>query len=248
MKRRSLLKVRMWCLKIVCRTPQLMKVGASLRSRFPSRSVWIRIQHDHLIQGIALSVSKNDGIFVDIGANRGLHLAFFSRCDPKNRHMAFEPLPELASELRNRFPLCEIHEVALSDSAGIVEFNEHPIAARSSIEDSSESRRKFSVRMARGDDFLEQKRVKFIKIDVEGHELEVLKGLTKTLATSKPHVVFEHAGIDSQRSAELFAFLAQHDYGVQSVLTGEVLTAERWTEVVSRAEDYNFLASHASAN
>lgn len=245
MEKSILIRIRSLLLKLLDNWPPLRNFVSALRSRFPSRHVSIRIQHDHLIQGIALSLSRNDGIFVDIGANRGLHLGFFFGCDPSKGHVAFEPLPKLAADLKSRFPSCEVHEVALSDSEGMAEFNVHPIATRSSIVDSGHSFEKLSVKTGRGDDFLADKKVKLIKIDVEGHEFEVLKGLTDTLTTDKPCVVFEHGGLGFQRSAEIFSFLEQHDYQVQALLTGEVLTSSRWMEVISRAEDYNFLATHS---
>lgn len=50
-----------------------------------------------------------------------------------------------------------------------------------------------------------------VKIDVQGMEVEVLEGMTRTLIAQRPHLVVEvHAGVDRARIAELLGNAGYH--------------------------------------
>src|SRR3954468_14464383 len=63
-----------------------------------------------------------DDTAIDIGANHGGMLAEIVRVAPRGRHMAFEPIPNLAQQLRERFPQVQIHEAAASNRSGRSQF------------------------------------------------------------------------------------------------------------------------------
>src|SRR6476469_3707014 len=73
--------------------------------------------HAALSLVIASAVRVNDDV-IDIGANHGHVLAELDRVAPEGRKIAFEPIPELAADLRARFPAVDVREAALSDEAG----------------------------------------------------------------------------------------------------------------------------------
>ena len=138
-----------------------------------------------------------DTACVDVGAHRGDLLADIVRVAPRGRHVAYEPLPELAAELRAAFPSVDVRQAALSDCAGEREFvrvvdnpgwsgfRERPRPARvgpsASASGRSASTRRFPAT-----------RPGFVKIDVEGAEREVLAGALGTLREHRPVVAFEH--------------------------------------------------------
>jgi FkbM family methyltransferase len=67
----------------------------------------------------------NDGLIVDIGANRGQSIAAFRRFKPKSNIIAFEPEPRSADKITSRFandPAVSMHRVALADKSGEIRF------------------------------------------------------------------------------------------------------------------------------
>jgi FkbM family methyltransferase len=118
--------------------------------------------------------------------------------------LAFEPVPENCAHLRRTFPGVHVHEVALWDREEPTLFH-HVIGrpARSSLRrqsypDPREAVVTFPVRTTTLDRALaDQPRVDFIKIDVEGAELPVLRGGQGAIRAHKPLIVFEHAAKSS---------------------------------------------------
>jgi len=155
------------------------------------------VDYDSWTVAIVAEALSRGGTGLDVGAHSGLILRSILASAPAGRHHAFEPIPELAAGLRRDFPAVTVHEVALSDAEGTVEF--HHVTSNPSY--SGIRRRSYTgpedvelitVRAARLDDLVEEDLpVRFLKIDVEGGELGVLRGATRTLATHRPVTVFE---------------------------------------------------------
>jgi FkbM family methyltransferase len=151
--------------------------------------------HFELLMGWLL---QEDSSCVDAGANEGRFLWHFRRRAPRGRHVAFEPLPELAANLRETFPEIEIHEAALSDEAGEAEFIRVPqdrgySGLRERSYPAEWQTERIRVRLERLDDALPEGYVpRLIKIDVEGAERQVILGGLETIVRHRPVVVFEH--------------------------------------------------------
>jgi FkbM family methyltransferase len=153
---------------------------------------------DRQVQLLLALTLKEDSCCVDVGAHRGAFLEQALRYAPRGRHIAFEPQPDLASELRRRFPRVEVRATALSDATGTVEFIRYQarpalsgLRPRKHVHSPSEP---IEVPLARLDDVLPVGYApRVIKIDVEGAERQVLRGAMTTILTHRPVVVFEHA-------------------------------------------------------
>ena len=141
-----------------------------------------------------------DSSCVDVGAHGGSVLSEIVRVAPHGRHIAYEPLPHLAEQLRASFPVVDVRCAALSDHAGTASFARVRAAEAWSglvfrplpgnVEPDVEE---IEVAVEALDDALPSDFAPtLIKIDVEGGEQRVLQGAMRTLQRYKPIVVFEH--------------------------------------------------------
>src|SRR2546423_777521 len=122
---------------------------------------------------------------VDIGCHYGSMLSAFCRLAPKGQHVAFEAIPSKVRFLRRKFPDVDVREIALSDHAGFTEFYLNRDATGfSGLAPHGHGRfDRIRVACARLDEVLPRaRRFGFVKIDVEGAELLVLRGATESLA------------------------------------------------------------------
>ena len=59
-----------------------------------------------------------------------------------------------------------------------------------------------------------------MKIDVEGHEVEVLRGAEKTIAAFHPVIIVETGG---QKRKAVVSLLERHGYAVRQISFGDLL-------------------------
>jgi FkbM family methyltransferase len=180
-------------------------------------------------EAIRRIVRPGDNV-VDVGAHLGSFTSLVTRLSPTGRHVAVEALPYKAAWLRRKFPQVEVHDVAVSDCDGTVTFH-HNVgrSGYSGIDAHAEDGDRlatFTVRTARLDDLVPaDRRVRFLKIDVEGAELRALAGATRVLEGCRPLVLFECTSTttDEATRRDLYDFFATREYDVHMVcdwLTG----------------------------
>jgi FkbM family methyltransferase len=141
---------------------------------------------------------------LDVGANIGQYTLRFSELvGPEGRVIAFEPILETAEILaamarRARYPNITVLNVAVSDRAGLVRFlvpdgtEGLPNYFQARIRDEG-NRTALSLTL---DDLRLPHRVALIKIDVEEHEVSVLRGALQTIERDRPIMIIEgHEGI-----------------------------------------------------
>jgi FkbM family methyltransferase len=131
---------------------------------------------------------------IDIGCHLGSVLDRFVRMSPSGRHIAVEPIPYKAAWLRRKYPGVEVHQIALGDEGGVLEFYYDPRnSGFSSLRPHGSGEKKLiEVPCKRLDDIVPAGRpIGFIKLDVEGAEFGVFRGARRVLAESRPLVLFE---------------------------------------------------------
>jgi FkbM family methyltransferase len=205
-------------------------------------------QHFRLVLASTLG---HDSTFIDVGANQGKMLGEAMRVAPHGRHLAFEPLPRLASELRHVFPQVDVREIALSDREGDASFV-HVVNANgySGLRKRDYPRgvalEEITVRTARLDDELDGLTPALIKIDVEGGELQVLRGAAETLGQAKPVVWFEHGRGAADRygtaPGEVWDVLGDAGLRVYDADARGPLSRDEFTESFASNRLWNYLA------
>ena len=163
---------------------------------------------------------------LDVGGHLGSVSYTLSQLAPQGHLTIIEAVPAKAAALRARFPGATVHEVAVSDAAGVTSFYENAAQPGFSSLSNRASRgatREITVKLARIDDLWPHDlRLDFLKIDVEGHEYAALKGAEAALKRHLPVILFE-AGAVQDRDVnaasydDLYGFLTAMGYAIRPV-------------------------------
>lgn len=147
-----------------------------------------------------LSDIKPGDIIWDVGANVGLYTEkFLAKTGSGGKVFAFEPAPECFDLLAAKFKHDSnvvLERVALSSSntTGVMKMASDPLGATHQLSDDEEPVIGTPIRVTvlTADTYMEQSKTipNVIKIDVEGFEYDVFKGMSKLLADSKLRAVF----------------------------------------------------------
>lgn len=169
--------------------------GKIIKMNVANVSEYIRVQSyqndTHLLKFLYDTLQEGDS-FWDVGTNIGLYSLIMASKSPKINIICFEPEPRCLERLQKNIALnnrenIKTYELALSSSNGEASFGtaaEYGDGTHSLLNKKISSN-SFKVQTIRGDDFVEQYKVDIptlLKIDVEGAEIEVLKGFQKILS------------------------------------------------------------------
>lgn len=189
------------------------------RVRYGFRGVPIRIQNHDIrfdeslrrwnfqsesqVQELLIKHVRPGDCVVDVGANFGIHAMLAGVIVGKKGEVhAFEPLERNLSMLRRHVTLNGLEKnvhvipsaVSNSTASELVFFSgEEEVAVTASLKPSQPNAKTTKVPNLRLDDYpdLAGRTVRLIKIDVEGAELDVLRGAEKLLRSQKPLLVIE---------------------------------------------------------
>lgn len=198
---------------------------------------------------------------VDIGANKGDMLALMKKFAPQGNLFAFEPLPHLYQALQEQYKgdiRVHISSIALSDKAGEAEF----VHVVNAPDYSGFRQRTYSIAQPELQHIRVQtntldavipaeQAIDFLKIDVEGAELSVMRGALQTIRRYKPHLVFE-CGIGGSdhygtTAADMYDFIIKECGLKLSTLSAFLkakasLTAAEFAEHYRTNSEYYFIA------
>ena len=173
----------------------------------------------------------------DIGANVGLWSLFFAGAEPPIRHIiAFEPdatnrkYLQMNQEKNALGDRMRIRDVALSAEPGTMTFYADAMTGSTGgLERDSTfieqmyggKRQEIQIQVSTVDREIEQglPPPQFMKIDVEGHELGVLRGATRTLAQHHPAMLLEVL----RHHDEIAELLRGHGYRFFNAMDGKAI-------------------------
>jgi FkbM family methyltransferase len=134
---------------------------------------------------------------LDIGANRGFYSYALSKI--AGRVEAFEPHPQLARFIRRKLGRSiQVHEVALSNLSGLATLHIPQVKRGVDVHYNSSIKKVYAfekyiavtVRVMMLDEFGYDD-VGFIKIDIEGSDMDAIEGGRQTIAHNRPNMVVE---------------------------------------------------------
>jgi FkbM family methyltransferase len=186
-------------LPIVVATDNGFRIIARPDSDVAAAFIYYRIPETRDIQFVRSHL--NGGVLIDVGANVGSFSILVA--DKIDAAILFEPNPAAAAQARdnlaiNRLPF-EVHELAVSDVNGTVEFEDAGGASSTNrtvvgFETKVPTRTVGRVTL---DEFLQERgitsEIAAVKIDVEGHENAVIRGMQQLLRDKRARLVmFEY--------------------------------------------------------
>lgn len=204
-----------------------------------------------------LITSENPVLF-DVGGHVGEYSKLFLRRFPKGNSVLFEPSAAHMEIARKALPdRVKFFNVALSEREGSATlYKDRQISGLASL-----TKRNLEFRDLRLDiaetvtlrtldsvvEEIEVDRIDLLKIDVEGHELDVLKGAEKTLAAQRIGMVqFEFGGcnLDTRTTmADFFRFFQARGYVLHIIRPGgDVAALSRYCEAYEQYQTANYLA------
>ena len=175
---------------------------------------------DEVPQMLTVASLLGEGsVFVDCGANVGLWSANMARLRGVHRGLrilAFEANPDTFARLQRTLAGvagASAHNVALSDRTRTLEMAEGAVSGVFGVEggDFKIAGTARAVAARPLDEFLTGERDIVMKIDVEGHELEVLQGAGEALARGRVRAVYID-GYDKAKGAAIAAMLEGHGF------------------------------------
>lgn len=151
--------------------------------------------HTLLIMRVVL---RAQSCCIDVGAHTGSILSEMVRLSPRGKHFAFELIPELYQALKGTFSQVSVYDYACSDAEGDSSF----FHVKNNPAYSGLKMRRYDqpdpvvteikVRKCLLDGVIPRdQKIDFIKIDVEGGELGVLRGAKRIIKEHMPFIVFE---------------------------------------------------------
>ncbi|MEO1077449.1 MAG: FkbM family methyltransferase [Bacteroidota bacterium] len=162
------------------------------------------VEHERELYQRILALIPQDSVIFDVGAHLGEFTVTAHTSGKARRIVAFEANPITASQLRgvvaaNLLDAVEVVEGAVGEEAGTLTFNVRGNSADSGVASARKARTQSAsfyeteVQVRALDDFVASSGIvpDFVKIDVEGFEVPVLRGAEQTLRTHKPIVCVE---------------------------------------------------------
>jgi FkbM family methyltransferase len=239
--------------------------GQRMHSRTFDRSLYLWMHRCGLMgkgeRATLMDLIKPGMTVVDVGANVGLYTLFMAGlAGPTGRVIAFEPDPENVEILRencaeNGAGNVEVRHCALGAGAGRLTL--HRLILNSGenhlgLQEKSAFSRVVEVDVAAFDALFPGERLDFVKVDVQGWELNVLSGMEAALRRSKPIIFLEFWPDGLERAGaepeDLYHFVEGLGLNLYSSDGWRLLTLGSFLELATKAKGMGYVNLVASVN
>jgi hypothetical protein len=174
---------------------------------------------------VEFAKKNNQDYFLDIGSNCGYYALFIKKTFPSTHVVAFEPIKRTYDKLIKNIQLNNFSNQIQTFNFGLSDLN-NQVQMRGLIKKGFVQSGGFTVHdqnrelkknetlltadLKRGDEVIKYINKKLlIKIDVEGHEINTLKGLSHLIKNNKIYMQIE---IFHENKASIFDFLEKNDF------------------------------------
>lgn len=192
---------------------------------------------------------SDDDIVFDVGANKGDWTGEVKKYHSNTRILAFEPIPEMAARFRKQLPFVPVFELAISDSKDTCPFDYYPgvpelsgLHSRPILQFHKVS---INVQTVSLDEFCKEHHIdhiNFLKIDTEGNELKVIKGIGDIKID---YIQFEYGGTYSDAKTtleEVFKVLHSKGYKIYRITCNYLIYLESWDPSLETFRYSNYIA------
>lgn len=138
------------------------------------------------------------GTFVDVGANVG-EMIIDLACHPNvTRSYAFEPIPACAEAIRRSLTLNSVEDAAVleslcGDRIGVIRYTVSSDVSNSSVLAQSDEEHSSATGITTLDEAIDQVEGPLVILaDVEGYEVNVMRGGLRLIETHRPLIIFEY--------------------------------------------------------
>ncbi len=200
---------------------------------------------------IWMELSKISNVIMDIGANTGIYSLISKTVNPESKVFSFEPIPRIYHRLVdncniNHFDIA-YNNIAISDKDGKsviydLPIEHHYLASLNKSELLHQTKKPLEIPITTNklSSFIEKKglqNIDLMKIDVEGHEVEVLLGMEKYLKEYQPNILIEIKSIEL--AVKIQELVEDIDYVYFDI--NETLGLNKRSSISDRSSSWNYL-------
>ncbi|TRU35255.1 MAG: FkbM family methyltransferase [Microcystis aeruginosa Ma_MB_F_20061100_S20] len=172
---------------------------------------------------------RPDMTVIDVGANVGVYtFSAAQRVGETGKVIAIEPFKDCVNCLQetsriNQLPWVKIYEAAASDHCGSAKLSLYNASELNEVisdnSPSSDSANTVTIQCLTLDSLIETEnltRVDWLKIDAEGHEIQVLQGAERLLTEFKPNIIYENIAGAHGSNGAIMEYIQAKGYQVYS--------------------------------
>lgn len=163
------------------------------------------VHEDFLDAYLYRLLATTSGAFIDVGANIGQILLKVATKDPNRRYIGFEPSTFCAFYVEqlidlNKFGNCDVFAFAVSDRTAVLSlhYSDSADEQATTLPDfwtaknvRAKIKKIVSLKADEAIKMVTDEKIGILKIDVEGAELEVIRGCENTIRTHTPAILIE---------------------------------------------------------